>query len=183
MRGETSYSLLNIYNWCMVICFIRMKCLATVAHFFDLFFLQYVLLLSCLKWSAFCACLTQWTWLCVYPPYMHKLLLDYCDDLDLWPDPFRMRCIGSAALHMCMVAEGTLDAHFTYGIHIWDMAAGYLVVEEAGGIVIDTGGSWFCHWSYLHSPACILKTNVDFWPSSLKDKNVWLDYALSWLFL
>ncbi|KAK2149689.1 hypothetical protein LSH36_442g03006 [Paralvinella palmiformis] len=50
-----------------------------------------------------------------------------------------MRCIGSAALHMCMVAEGTLDAHFTYGIHIWDMAAGYLVVEEAGGIVIDTG--------------------------------------------
>ena len=48
--------------------------------------------------------------------------------------------MGSAALHMCMVAEGTLDAHFTYGIHIWDMAAGYLIVREAGGVVTDTGG-------------------------------------------
>jgi myo-inositol-1(or 4)-monophosphatase len=52
----------------------------------------------------------------------------------------RLRSIGSAALHMCMVAAGDVDAHFTYGIHIWDIAAGDLIVREAGGVVMDTSG-------------------------------------------
>lgn len=51
-----------------------------------------------------------------------------------------MRAVGSAALHMCFVASGDLDAHFTYGIHIWDMAAGDLIVREAGGTVVNTDG-------------------------------------------
>ena len=42
---------------------------------------------------------------------------------------------------MCFVAAGELDAHFTFGIHIWDMAAGDLIVREAGGIVCDTSGN------------------------------------------
>ena len=53
----------------------------------------------------------------------------------------RLRNLGSAALHMCFVAAGQLDAHFTFGIHIWDMAAGDLIVREAGGIVCDTSGN------------------------------------------
>jgi len=53
---------------------------------------------------------------------------------------YSLRNLGSAALHMCFVAAGELDAHFTYGIHIWDMAAGDLIVREAGGIVCDTSG-------------------------------------------
>lgn len=52
-----------------------------------------------------------------------------------------MRAVGSAALHMCFVASGDLDAHFTYGIHIWDMAAGDLIVREAGGTVVNTDGN------------------------------------------
>jgi len=52
----------------------------------------------------------------------------------------RLRNMGSAALHMCFVAAGQLDAHFTFGIHIWDMAAGDLIVREAGGFVCDTSG-------------------------------------------
>lgn len=51
-----------------------------------------------------------------------------------------LRTLGSAALHMCLCASGNIDAHFTFGIHIWDIAAGYLIVREAGGVVIDTGG-------------------------------------------
>jgi myo-inositol-1(or 4)-monophosphatase len=39
-----------------------------------------------------------------------------------------------------MVAAGELDAHFTYGIHVWDIAAGDLIVREAGGVVMDTSG-------------------------------------------
>ncbi|KAI0225001.1 Inositol monophosphatase 1 [Lamellibrachia satsuma] len=50
-----------------------------------------------------------------------------------------LRTLGSAALHMCLCASGNIDAHFTFGIHIWDIAAGYLIVREAGGVVIDTG--------------------------------------------
>ena len=57
----------------------------------------------------------------------------------------RLRTLGSAALHMCFCAAGSIDAHFTVGIHIWDIAAGYLIVREAGGVVIDTGG-----WSHSH---------------------------------
>lgn len=51
------------------------------------------------------------------------------------------RQLGSAALHMCGVARATHDAHFSLGIHIWDMAAAMLVVLEAGGVIHDvTGG-------------------------------------------
>lgn len=50
--------------------------------------------------------------------------------------------MGSAALHMCKVAEGVLDGHFTQGVHVWDMAAGLLLVREAGGVVFDSGGGF-----------------------------------------
>ena len=31
-----------------------------------------------------------------------------------------IRAVGSAAMNLCMVAEGSCDAYFEYGIHIWD---------------------------------------------------------------
>lgn len=39
-----------------------------------------------------------------------------------------------------MVASGAADAFFAYGIHIWDIAAGELLVTEAGGVMIDPSG-------------------------------------------
>lgn len=39
-----------------------------------------------------------------------------------------------------MVALGAADAYFEYGVHIWDIAAGELIIKEAGGIVIDPAG-------------------------------------------
>lgn len=39
-----------------------------------------------------------------------------------------------------MVAMGAADAYFEYGIHIWDIAAGELLVKEAGGVAIDPAG-------------------------------------------
>lgn len=41
---------------------------------------------------------------------------------------------------MAMVALGGAEAYFEYGVHIWDIAAGELLVTEAGGIVIDPAG-------------------------------------------
>lgn len=50
------------------------------------------------------------------------------------------RALGSAALNMAMVALGAVDCYFEFGIHAWDMAAGDLIVREAGGVCIDPSG-------------------------------------------
>jgi myo-inositol-1(or 4)-monophosphatase len=43
--------------------------------------------------------------------------------------------LGAAAYDFCLVAAGNLDAFYEYGLRPWDMAAGTLIVEEAGGHV------------------------------------------------
>ena len=48
---------------------------------------------------------------------------------------------GAAALDMAYVAAGRLDAYFETGLHAWDLAAGALIVREAGGIVSGLDGS------------------------------------------
>ena len=47
---------------------------------------------------------------------------------------------GSAALDLCYVADGRFDAYWEQGLAVWDMAAGILIVEEAGGTVTDLEG-------------------------------------------
>lgn len=47
---------------------------------------------------------------------------------------------GSAALDIAWVAAGWLDGYWERGIHVWDVAAGVLLVHEAGGIVTTYGG-------------------------------------------
>jgi myo-inositol-1(or 4)-monophosphatase len=60
---------------------------------------------------------------------------------DLLPRIRDIRRIGCAAMDLCMVATGRLDAYFERGLNAWDMAAGRLVVEEAGGVVRGLGGA------------------------------------------
>ena len=43
-----------------------------------------------------------------------------------------IRRIGSAALDLCMVAAGRLDAYYEHGLNVWDWAAGALIASEAG---------------------------------------------------
>lgn len=47
-----------------------------------------------------------------------------------------VRRIGSAALDLCMVAEGRLDAYYEHGLQAWDCAAGALIAAEAGARVV-----------------------------------------------
>jgi myo-inositol-1(or 4)-monophosphatase len=52
-----------------------------------------------------------------------------------------VRRIGSAALDLCMVAAGRLDAHYEHGLNVWDWAAGALIAAEAGARVhLPTAG-------------------------------------------
>ena len=50
---------------------------------------------------------------------------------------------GSAALDLCYVACGRFDGYWELSLSPWDMAAGWLVVEEAGGRVANLDGSPF----------------------------------------
>jgi myo-inositol-1(or 4)-monophosphatase len=52
-----------------------------------------------------------------------------------------IRRLGSAAIDMSYVAAGRFDAFWEVGLHPWDMAAGKLLVEEAGGRVTHWDGS------------------------------------------
>ncbi len=47
-----------------------------------------------------------------------------------------VRRIGSAAMDLCMVAAGRLDAYYEHGLHVWDHAAGALIAAEAGARVV-----------------------------------------------
>ena len=48
---------------------------------------------------------------------------------------------GSAALDLCYLAAGRLDGFFEFGLEIWDVAAGTLMIQEAGGVVSNLTGS------------------------------------------
>ena len=52
-----------------------------------------------------------------------------------------IRRAGSAALDLAYVASGRLDGFWEIGLQPWDMAAGALIIREAGGLVGDFGGN------------------------------------------
>ncbi len=69
------------------------------------------------------------------------------DNLSEWAALTRQvrspRCVGAAALDLCYVACGRCDAHWELDLDPWDMAAGSLIVTEAGGLVTDVQGKPF----------------------------------------
>jgi myo-inositol-1(or 4)-monophosphatase len=54
-----------------------------------------------------------------------------------------VRRLGSAAIDLCWVASGRFDGFYEHKLEAWDSAAGYLIVEEAGGKVTDFNGDRF----------------------------------------
>ncbi|XP_068603887.1 inositol monophosphatase 1-like [Brachionichthys hirsutus] len=54
-----------------------------------------------------------------------------------------LRGSGTAATNMCLVATGAVEAFFEIGIHCWDIAAGAVIVKEAGGVLMDVDGGPF----------------------------------------
>ena len=51
-----------------------------------------------------------------------------------------IRRAGSAALDLAYVAAGRFDGFWEFGLNIWDIAAGVLLIQEAGGLVSDLDG-------------------------------------------
>lgn len=52
-----------------------------------------------------------------------------------------VRRLGSAAIDLCYVAAGRLDGFWEQKLHPWDVAAGALIIQEAGGRVTDLAGA------------------------------------------
>ena len=66
---------------------------------------------------------------------------------DLLQQTAGLRRPGSAALDLAYVAAGYYDGFFELGLHAWDIAAGVLLIQEAGGLVSDFDGNE----TYLHT--------------------------------
>ena len=54
-----------------------------------------------------------------------------------------IRRLGSAALDLCLIADGRLDGYWERGLGSWDLAAGVLIAREAGAVVTDLRGNRF----------------------------------------
>ncbi len=54
-----------------------------------------------------------------------------------------VRRLGSAATDLCWVAAGRFDGFYEHQLNAWDSAAGFLIVEEAGGKVTDLNGDTY----------------------------------------
>ena len=52
-----------------------------------------------------------------------------------------VRRLGSAAMDLCWVAAGRFDGFYEHKLNAWDSAAGFLIVQEAGGKVTDFSGA------------------------------------------
>ena len=52
----------------------------------------------------------------------------------------RFRNLGSTALHLAYIAKGSMIGCMTTTTKIWDIAAGTLIIENAGGVVTDLEG-------------------------------------------
>jgi len=66
-----------------------------------------------------------------------------------------VRRLGSAALNLCYVAAGRFDAYWDTKTQIWDVAAGVLIVREAGGKVTGLDGAPFS----VERPAVVAAAN------------------------
>jgi myo-inositol-1(or 4)-monophosphatase len=55
--------------------------------------------------------------------------------------PASMRRLGSAALNLCYIACGRVDAYWATNLNCWDIAAGWLIAAEAGAVLEDFDGA------------------------------------------
>lgn len=76
-----------------------------------------------------------------FPYYDFSLMKPYLELLsDLMQTTRGVRRLGSAAVDLAYVACGRFDLFYEYSLNPWDVAAGILIVQRAGGVVSDFNG-------------------------------------------
>jgi myo-inositol-1(or 4)-monophosphatase len=76
-----------------------------------------------------------------FPARIDQQSREVQDFLAILPHCQAFRRMGSAALNLCYVAAGSLDAYWATSTKIWDIAAGALIVAEAGGVITALDGT------------------------------------------
>ncbi|OGF28022.1 hypothetical protein A2331_02845 [Candidatus Falkowbacteria bacterium RIFOXYB2_FULL_34_18] len=80
-----------------------------------------------------------------------------------------IRQIGSAAIECAWVAQGKVEAIIIPGVHVWDIAAGALLVREAGGNVTDINGkNWNIYSNGIIASNKAIKTTLSRTIKSIK---------------
>ncbi|XP_055907164.1 uncharacterized protein LOC129942317 [Eupeodes corollae] len=72
-----------------------------------------------------------------------------------------IRTFGSAALSLCYVAKGIVDAFHVEDLQPWDVAAGAVILREAGGVIIKSDGSEFDVMKPYLTSACSTELLAD----------------------
>lgn len=75
-----------------------------------------------------------------FPPMVQRESAEVTRFLEVLVRCQALRRLGSAALNLCYVASGCLDAYWATSVKKWDVAAGLLLVSEAGGVVSNLEG-------------------------------------------
>ena len=76
-----------------------------------------------------------------FPYYDYQRIQPYMKTLDFFMKNTRgIRRLGSAALDLVYVACGRFDGFYEYSLNAWDVAGGAIIVQEAGGVVLDFKG-------------------------------------------
>ncbi|HRG36869.1 MAG TPA: inositol monophosphatase family protein, partial [Chitinophagales bacterium] len=72
-----------------------------------------------------------------------------------------IRRLGSAAIDLCFTACGRFDAFFEYSLSPWDVAAGAIILQEAGGKVSDfDGGNNWLHGRQMLASNALLSADL-----------------------
>ena len=90
-------------------------------------------------------------------PFRHKdVLAQYEPVLSAALHGFEdLRRVGAASLDLCWTAEGVFDGYFELRLGPWDVAAGAVIVREAGGVVTDwdgDGSAWLTSGDIMAAP-------------------------------
>lgn len=88
-----------------------------------------------------------------FPIYNFERMENYLNTLrHFMQHTHGLRRIGAASVDLCYVACGRMDAFFEYNLKPWDVAAGGLIVKEAGGTVHDFSGG--DNWIFGKETSC-----------------------------
>lgn len=76
-----------------------------------------------------------------FPPNVPRGSIEIARFVEVLHAAQSVRRLGSAALNLCYIGAGRLDSYWATSVSAWDVAAGVLIVREAGGIVTDIAGT------------------------------------------
>lgn len=68
---------------------------------------------------------------------IHDMMRKKTDENPFAAEAHSVRTTGSAALNLCNVAKGVVDVYWEVGCWEWDVTAGIVIVNEAGGLVLE----------------------------------------------